>query len=157
MLKVYELIPNELIQKLLNFSLAVLVASTIVAVVLILIESRTNLPCGKLTIFLSTLSILLLITTIILNFFVFHSKQLSKDEYSLIIRDGKYLSLKDASESRVMKIKPDSLAIERQADALEIVAENDEYYLCKVISHNAISIITVYKNEHNFIMKKKEG
>lgn len=157
MLKVYELIPNELIQKLLNFSLAVLVASTIVAVVLILIESRTNLPCGKLTIFLSTLSILLLITTIILNFFVFHSRQLSKDEYSLIVRDGKYLSLKDASESRVMKMKIDSLAIERQVDALEIAAENDEYYLCKAISHNAVSVIKVYKNEHNFITKRKEG
>ena len=157
MLKVYELIPNELIQKLLNFSLAVLVASTIVAVVLILIESRTSLPYGKLTIFLSTLSILLLIATIILNFFVFHSRQLSKDEYSLIIRDGKYLSLKDASESKVMKIKIDSLAIERQADALEIVAENDEYYLCKAISHNAVSVIKVYKNEHNFIKKQKEG
>lgn len=157
MLKVYELIPNELIQKLLNFSLAVSVASTIVAVVLILIESRTNLSYGKLTIFLSTLSILSLITTIILNLFVFHSRQLSKDEYSLIIRDGKYLSLKDASDSRVMKMKIDSLAIERQVDALEIAAENDEYYLCKAISHNAVSVIKVYKNEHNFIMKKKEG
>lgn len=79
------------------------------------------------------------------------TKLLSKDQYSFKIVDNKLIQLKKDDRKLKMTVQKNGDSKESEADALEIVAETDEHYLCKANTSDRDAYAKVIKNEHNFV------
>ena len=79
------------------------------------------------------------------------TKLLSKDQYSLQIVDNKLIQLKKDDRKLKMTVQKNGDSKENEADALEIVAETGEHYLCKANTSDRDTYVKVIKNEHNFV------
>ena len=81
--------------------------------------------------------------------------QLNKDQYSLQIVDNKLIQLKKDHRKLKMTVQKNGDSKESDADALEIVAETDEHYLCKANTSDRDTYVKVLKNEHNFVKESE--
>lgn len=83
------------------------------------------------------------------------TKLLSKDQYSLQIVDDKLIQLKKDDRKLKMTVQKNGDSKESEADALEIVAETSEHYLCKANTSDRDTYVKVIKNEHNFVKESE--
>lgn len=80
---------------------------------------------------------------------------LNKDQYSLQIVDGKLIQLKKDDRKLKLTVQKNRYSKESEADALEIVAETSEHYLCKANTSDRDTYVKVIKNEHNFVKESE--
>lgn len=80
---------------------------------------------------------------------------LSKDQYSLQIVDNKLIQLKKDNRKLKMTVQKNGDSKESEADALEIVTETSEHYLCKANTSDRDTYVKVLKNEHNFVKESE--
>lgn len=83
------------------------------------------------------------------------TKLLSKDQYSLQIVDNKLIQLKKDDRKLKMTVQKNGDSKESETDALEIVAETSEHYLCKANTSDRDTYVKVLKNEHNFVKESE--
>lgn len=83
------------------------------------------------------------------------TKLLSKDQYSLQIVDNKLIQLKKDDRRLKLTVQKNGDSKESEVDALEIVAETDEHYLCKANTSDRDTYVKVLKNEHNFVKESE--
>ncbi len=80
---------------------------------------------------------------------------LNKDQYTFQIVDNKLIQLKKDNRKLKLTVQKNGDSKESEADALEIVAETDEHYLCKANTSDRDTYVKVLKNEHNFVKESE--
>lgn len=80
---------------------------------------------------------------------------LNKDQYTLQIVDDKRIQLKKDDRKLKLTVQKNGDSKENEADALEIVTETSEHYLCKANTLDRDTYVKVLKNEHNFVKENE--
>ena len=83
------------------------------------------------------------------------TKLLNKDQYTFQIVDNKLIQLKKDNRNLKMTVQKNRDSKESEANALEIVAETSEHYLCKANTSDRDTYVKVLKNEHNFVKESE--
>ena len=83
------------------------------------------------------------------------TKLLNKDQYTFQIVDNKLIQLKKDDRKLKMTVQKSGDSKENETDALEIVTETDEHYLCKANTSDRDTYVKVRKNEHNFVKESE--